>query len=347
MKAEDPRATPTRRARPIGVLLLLATLAVAAATTSNAAAQNDVAAAAALYQEGKKLAKAGQFEAACPKFEASYQLDEQLGTLMNLADCFDNLHKVATAWARWSDALEWAKRVDAKDRVKFIEGRLKETEAKLPKVTIRVTNPVPALSIHRGEVVVEEPMWGVALPVDPGPLEVTVVRGDKVLERRAVEAKLAEVTVVDLDLAAIERRHGVVGPPPAPPVPPPPSPEPASEPYDPTHRNVGLIVGAVGLTGVLVAAGLEIAALVKKGQAEEPDACVNKFCSPEGLADAETAATFAEVGQWVGIASLAVLAVGVTVFLTAPAEDDDADATARISPWVGPDGAGVSVGGSF
>lgn len=312
-------------------------------------AQNEVAAAATLFKEAKRLAKEGSFAEACPKFEASYALDEQLGTLMNVADCYEQLGKVATAWARWSDALEWAKRVDDPKRVTYVDGRMKETEAKLPRVTIEVTSPVPSLTIRRGDVDIEPALWGLATPVDPGTIEVTVLRGERVLERRVVEARVAEVTVVTIDLAEVDAKHPEV-PKPAPGVVPDVTPEPEpppAEPYDPTHRNVGLIMGAVGLAGVLTAAGLEIAALVKKGQAEAGDACVNKFCSPNGLADAESAATFAEVGQWVGIGSLVVLAVGATIFFTAPPEEDPPAATAHVSPWVGTDGAGMLVGGRF
>ncbi len=102
----------------------------------------------------------------------------------------------------------------------------------------------------------------------------------------------------------------------------------------------------MGIAAVLTAAGLEIAALVKKGQADSEDACVNKFCSPGGLEDANDAKTFAEVGQWVGIGGLVVLAVGVTIFFTAPSEEDDPPEVS-LSPWFGEHGGGIQVGGAF
>jgi hypothetical protein len=308
--------------------------------------QGDIAAADALWKAGRDDAARGDWAAACPKFQKSLDLDEQLGTLLNLADCYFNLGKFATAWARWNAAIEWAKRT-SDPRLDFIQKEQKKTEAKLPHLVVEVQNPVPSLTIRRGSVEIEQAMWGVPIPTDPGGVEIVVLRGDAELERTAVEVKVAEVSTVKLDLAEIDRRH------PKPIEPPEPLPDPIvlpppvkKAPYDPTQRTIGLIVGGVGIAAVLTAAGLEIAALVKKSQAEEPDACVNKFCSPDGLAAAEDAATFAEVGQWVGIAGLAVFAVGVTIFLTAPSEDD-APVALRIDPWLTLDAGGVGLEARF
>jgi len=310
-----------------------------------ATAQNQVAAAEALFKAAKALAKEGKWAQACPKFEASQKLDKQLGTLTNIADCYENLGKVATAWARWNAALEWA-RHNNDERLDYIHGRQKKIEPRLPKVVVNVANPVSTLSIKRGSVEVAEPMWGVPIPVDADPIEVTVLRGQTVLLRHPIEPQEGEISVVTIDLANIDRTHPAP-PPSAEPITPPPTPPP---PYDPTQRNVGLIVGGIGIVAVLVAAGLEVGALVKKGQADESDACVNRFCSPDGLDAAESGATFAEVGQWVGIGGLATLAVGVTIFLTAPSEQPPASARAgevQAAPWISPQAGGMSVGGVF
>ena len=66
------------------------------------------------------------------------------------------------------------------------------------------------------------------------------------------------------------------------------------------------------------AAVFEIVALTKKGDANKPDACVDKFCTPAGKSAAEDAKTFAEVGQWMGIGGLVLVAIGATILITAP-----------------------------
>jgi len=85
---------------------------------------------------------------------------------------------------------------------------------------------------------------------------------------------------------------------------------------------------------------------VKKDQAEEPDQCVNQFCAPSGIEAAADAKTFAEVGQWVGIGGLATLAIGTTIFLTAPSEPDT-ERTIWLRTWTMSKGAGWSVGGRW
>lgn len=339
---------------------MVAPIVAVALSWAAPAMADKVADAEALFNQAKELRDAGNFERACPLFEDSQRLDPQLGTLINLADCYEKQGKWATAWARYKAAIEIAeKRSD--DRIGFVREGRDRVEPKVPKLVITVTNDAEGLTVRRGGVKLSDTMYGVRLPVDPGLVPVTIQRGDEVLERREVEAKEGEVSTLELDLAAIAAAH---------PPPPEPKPEPAmqpapvpvtpTEPYDPTHRNVGLIIGAVGATAVLVAGGLEIAALVKKGDANAPDSCVNKFCTQEGLDAASSAKTFAEVGQWLGIGGLVTLAVGATVFFTAPSEPDD-EASARliddleVMPWLTPTSVGdhgvgaggLTVGGRF
>lgn len=306
---------------------------------AGAASADRVTDAEALFRAAKDLTKANDWAAACPKFEASYELDPQLGVLMNIADCYEHEGKTATAWARWNAAEEWAKR-EADDRLAYIQERREKLVPRLPKMIVRVEHPVDQLAIQRGEVPVPPATYGLEVPVDPGTVVVTVRRGEQILEQKEVTAREAELVEVRFDLAAIAAAH------------PPAADEPAPGAYDPTQRNVGIIIAAVGGAAVLVAGGLEIGALVKKGQAEEPDACVNRFCAPDGLADVESAATLAEAGQWVGIAGLATLAVGITVLLTAPdepsaEESEEAGEEAMVAPWMGPHGGGLVLGGSF
>lgn len=313
-------------------LAFIGTLLLIALTHGGFARADRIADAEALFRAAKELTRANDWVEACPKFEASYELDPQLGVLMNIADCYEQLGKIATAWARWNAAEEWAKR-EQDDRVGFIQERRGKLIPRLPRMVIVVENPVDELQIQRGDVPVPPATYGLAVPVDPGPIAVTVRREESVLETREAEAVEGKVVELRIDLGSIAEAH-----------PPRPGADRAiSGPYDATHRNIGIVVAAVGAAATVIAGALEIGALVKKGEADAPDACVNRFCAPEGLADAQSAATLAEAGQWVGIVGLTTLAVGITVLLTAP----DAPAEVALSPWATPERAGLSIGGVF
>jgi hypothetical protein len=321
---------------------------VAVAALALAAAAADV-----LFQAAKDLAKQGKYADACPKFEASYKLDKTLGTLLNLADCHEHVGKVASAWAEWGEAADWAKK-DADKRSDYAAKRRKALEPRLPKLTVHVTSPKASLDVLRDDEKLDPATFDLPLPVDPGPHAIVVQRGEQVLKKQsidAVEGKTAEVT---LDLAALD---AAVPPPPPPPKPaataasaaPPPPPPPAAV----NLRTVGVVVGAVGLGAVIAAAGLEIGALAKK---PSDTACVAKYCTPDGYSQVRGAQTLANVGQWVGIGGLVAVAVGATFFIAAPKSPSQPAAAASaeparratwVAPWAGPGGAGVAVGGAL
>src|SRR5262249_10290073 len=145
--------------------------------------------------------------------------------------------------------------------------------------------------------------YGVPLPTDPGPHEIQARRGDEILEKRPLVSKEAQTLGIPLDLVAIEK----AAPPPA-----------AAAGVPSVRRTTGFLIGGLGVATIAAAGVLEIVALVDKGAANKSDACVKNFCTPVGFDDLNKARTFAQAGQWVGVAGLVVTAVGLTIVLTAP-----------------------------
>lgn len=303
---------------------------------------DDKAAAEALFQEAKKLSAEGDHIGACPKFEASFRLDHQLGTLMNLADCLETTSQVASAWAHWNEATEWAKKQGDK-RLPYIDGRKKGVASRLPKIVVRVTARTQAaagLTVRREDTVVGPASFGIALPADPGKVSFSVWRQDEKLHEEQVNAAEGKKTTLHLDLDAISAAHPEAD---APLAPAPPIAQPAA-PYSPLHRNTGIIMGAAGIAATLAAVGFQVGAVVKKGQADEPDSCVNGFCTPQGFEAAEQARSFADIGQWLGVGGLATLAIGATVFATAPiSPDQDTKVSIQLRPWAGKNRRGGSL----
>lgn len=348
-------STASAYARHATAALLITTL-----VTGSAAAQGDAAAAEALYKEAKALAKAGKYAEACPKFDASYKLDKGLGTLVNLADCNERIGKTATAWAEWNEAADLARR-DKDKREKFATDRRDKLEPKLPRLKVEVKNPVAELSVHRGEVTLEPGTFGVGLPVDPGEHTVTVQRGEKVLKSETVTAKASETVSVSFDLAAIDQEFPEEKPPPpvptqaptaAPTQAPPPPPPPSS-----SQKTIGYVVGGVGVAALLTAGVLELVALNKKSKADEPDQCLNGYCSPNGFDTIDSAKSYATIGQWVGIGGVLFTAVGATLILTSPSAPESravpaaktrvTPARAALSPYFAPGGGGLVLSGAL
>lgn len=333
-------------------LALFCTLLSFVIAPATASAQGDAAAAEQLYKEGKALAKKGDFAAACPKFEASYKLDKGLGTLVNLADCHERIGKIASAWAEWSEAVDLANRLDD-DRGKMAAKRRDKLEPKLPKLEVRVSNPVGSLSVYRGDTIISDAAYGTPLAVDPGEITVGVRRGDKVLKTETVTAKEAETVSVAFDLGALDKEFPEEKPPPPPAVvvAPPPS-KPAGPPPSSTQKTLGYVIGGAGVVALATAGVLTYVAMQKKSKADEPDQCVNQYCSPNGFDTIDSAKSYATIAQWVGIGGVLLTSVGATLIFTAPSAPEQAKARARapraaVAPWVAPTGGGVSVTGSL
>jgi hypothetical protein len=149
---------------------LVVTVLLSAGTLSSfARAQTDPATARVLFDEGRRLAGANQYAAACPKFEESYRLDPGMGTLFNLADCWEHIGRSASAWARFLEVAEGAKRAGHKDREQIAKSRATALEPKLSRLLVEVQARDNGLELGRDGQLFGQAQWGIALPVDPGP----------------------------------------------------------------------------------------------------------------------------------------------------------------------------------
>jgi hypothetical protein len=322
-------------------LLPAAVLAATLLAYAPEARAQDSAAADALFQEAKALMAAGKVAEACPKFQASLELQRTLGTLMNLADCLEQQGRVTSAHRRWEEAVTLAAE-QKDDRGSFAEDRRKAVAPRVPKLVVDAVTGAESLGIAVAGNAVPSSKLGLPIEVDPGKVAITISRGDTVLETREVELAEGQTLTVKLDLPAISKAH--------------PEKRKQDKPVAlarPEQRIAGFVVLGVGLAGVTAFAVLESVALAKRSEADEAGNCVEKnetaLCSPQGFELVEEAGTLAEVGQWVGLGGLAVVGVGITLVLTAPLgePDEDAEPKATAMPWFSPHGGGLIVGGTW
>ena len=147
---------------PTGFVLAVALL------SPTAGAQSDPVAARTLFDEGRKLVTDGKYEVACPKFEESYKLDPGIGTLFNLADCWEHIGRTASAWARFLEVADAAGRAGQKDREQIARDRAAALGPKLSRLVVEVKSKDSGMELTKDGASFGAAQWGTALPIDPG-----------------------------------------------------------------------------------------------------------------------------------------------------------------------------------
>src|SRR5262249_47247009 len=113
-----------------------------------------------------------KFAEACPKLLESYRIDPAIGTKFYLAECYEHIGRLASAWTYYLEVVDEAHREGAKDREKFATQRADALKPRLPRLVIKPAGDlrgVPGLAVQRDGMAVGEGMWDTPVPVDLGP----------------------------------------------------------------------------------------------------------------------------------------------------------------------------------
>jgi hypothetical protein len=322
----------------LAVLVALALLAPARARAEEPT-PGEITAADALFAEAKELADKGDYARACPKLEQSQKLAPGSGTLLNLADCYENLGRTATAWATFRAAAAAARAKGNADREEEAGARAAALEPRLARLRIDVAPDVrvKGLLVRRGDVLVDESLWGVAVPVDPG----EHVLSAEAPEHRGFTTRITIAESADLvafPLPALEPLPGTV-PVPAP-LPLPWQPPPPAGDSGDAQRIFAVVLGGVGLVAIGVGLGFGFDALAKNSDSEDAGCDGDNVCTPEGLDLRDTAVTEAHLATGLVAAGLAHGVAALVVALTAPTRQEAWEIT------VAPTHGGLVVGAS-
>src|SRR5262245_52745196 len=90
----------------------------------------------------------GDAKAACPKFEESYRLDPQVGTLLNAALCHETIGRSATASAEFTQVVKLARAAGDAARVKFAQAHAAEAAQRIAHLRLRIARPDPDLTVR-------------------------------------------------------------------------------------------------------------------------------------------------------------------------------------------------------
>ncbi len=333
--------------RRLVVQAAIASLCIAGSWEPSALAEGslaDKAAAQTLFDEGRKLMADGKFAEACPKLGESQRLDPGVGTQFHLADCYERIGQTASAWAGFLEAASGAKALGQTEREKVARERAAALAPRLSKLTIVAARAadVPGLEIKRDGSAVGRPLWGTAVPVDPGSHTIEAVAPGKKPWRSTVQLAGEHASIVVSvpafdDAPPAERSNAAT-------VAAPGGGEAASS--VPARRTVALIVGGVGVVGLGIGTVFAIQAKSKYDDSlahcteEDKNKCFDEGVRLRG--EARSAGNVATVAMGIGGAALIA---GAVLFFTAPASTDKP--RALVVPTVAPGTAGLFVSGWY
>ncbi len=281
-----------------------------------------------LFADAKKLVAEGKVAEACPKFLASYNLENRVGTLLNLADCYEQNHQIASAWGRFIEARTLATRASQAERASYAATHAAALEPRRSMLTIVADTSIAGLVVKRDGVVVDPAVFGVAVPVDGGSHTIDVSTPGK----PPVSASVVVAPESD------RKTYTVPGPVEAAPTTEPPPPVRHLS----TRTIAGIAVAAGGVVLAGVGIGFGVAALGENsdskpycGQGSQPA----NDCSKTGTADRSTAVSDATASSVLIGVGAAVAVGGVVIWLTAP--------SSKAPATVGFDGRMLRLSGVF
>ncbi len=337
-----------------GLRALTLATALLAAPLSAQAQGSDKAAAESLFQEGKELLKQGKTSEACPKFAESQRLEASVGTLLNLARCYEQLGRTASAWATYKEAATLARSVGQTEREREAAAKnfASKLEPRLSRLRIEAQGAPAGVVIKRDGAVVGQASLGSAIAVDPGEhiVEATAPGFEPWSTKVTVgaEADTKSVTVPALVPAAGKEASGGAQ-----------GAETAGDAGTSGAsggastgssggsgmRTAAFVVGGVGVVALGVGGVLGGLAASDAGQLEKR--CPKGACGKDDqplLEGARTKATVSTIGIGVGAAALGA---GVVLFFLSRSPSKEAAQKAQIVPSFGPTGGGASLVGRF
>ena len=297
----------------VGGSLLLASRAGAQDTpvpATGSTAADSAAAAQALFVEGRGLVREGRYAEGCEKLEQSRHLDPAPGTVINLADCYEKLGKVASAWLAFHEAAATAQRYGRAEWAEKARERASALEPNVPHLTVAVDEPAPGTTVRRAGVLVEESALGSPVPVNPGAYVIDAVAPGRRPWSTRLVVEAATRVVLHVPRLAEETSNALT---PAPVVPCAPAPVTGS-----LQRTIALGLAAVAVVPIGIGSYFGVRAISRNDSAGA--LCPTSACTdPTAISLTSQAHQNAVASNVSFIAGGVLLAAAAALFFTAPA----------------------------
>ncbi len=297
--------------------------------SSDGAASPAEARAEGLFRQAKKLMEKGEFGAACALLRESEELHAATGTTMNLAYCYENVGRIATAWSHWRASAEAADKQGQPDRAAFARYRASLLEPHLRHVIVSVApqSVHSRLEVRLDGVECPRDRWGVPLPLDDGEHELSAsAPGSQPLWLRFVvgSGHPEQVIVPALETSpAADDRRGIV--------------------------SMEWVMGGLGLVALGVSAGFAISAAEHLDASNANRNCVHNLCNAAGSAERRFAASNAEAADVSFAVGIGALVTAGALWLITPrgASATQQARGLKIQPMVASDRWSLAVGGTW
>ena len=291
-----------------------------------------------LFREAQKLMEDRRYGEACPKLDAVYRKDQQLGTLLNLAYCHKELGATWLAWVEFKEAEVKASELKRAERRDFARARMAELEKSLARIIIEPTSRVELTEVLVEDRWVPDAEKSIVVAAELGPRKLTFrARGKKPVVQLVTIVKSSAPMRIPVPEMEDQPRET---PPSEPvvkvvlaPAPAPPKPVIVVKASS-TQRNVGLVLGGLGVVGLGVGSVFGLMTLY--------NACTDGLAAPGQtgpsctLEEYDSASTKGAVSDIAFIGGGAALATGLVLYFTAPRAASMAGRAPRLTPEIGP-----------
>ena len=234
-----------------------------------------------LFEAGRADMRDGHYAEACAKFADSKTLDPGVGTMLNLAYCYEKIGRKARAWSEYESAAVAAHRAGRSDWESAARARAAMLAGKVGWVVVNLEKPSDAIDI---EIRIDGEPFAISAADRPAPTDL----GHHVVSVRATGRQSWSTTfevdeqhVPTIEVPSLEPASPL---PPAVETPVPPVRTPGAEPpakHGPATRQIAAVtMAAFGAVALGVAAGFALSA----HSAYDGAACDGDVCTAQGRA---------------------------------------------------------------
>jgi len=298
MSSMNPRARKFRSHREFICAVSVLTLAAAS-----------VARASEPSREVRPVGEPG----GCESHEASLLKQAHPALRVELAECYAQLGRSASAWAQYREAAAEAHEAASPELEALARSRAKALENDLSYVTVRTWKGQEVMVTQDGSPI-DEAVLGTAIPLDPGSHTILALApGKRGWSKRIELGSHGDHVQVSVPVLPDDVNMG-----PDLTAAPLPPPEPVSAPVvDSVQRTLGLVAGALGIAGI--ATGTLFGVKAASDWSDTKEQCkAFPYCGEEGARlaqQAKTSALISTIGFATGIAGISG---GALLWFTAP-----------------------------